>query len=155
GAGKWWSSFNEMFKDGDIVICGDNDNPGRDHVKLVASNLRGVVRRLRVLDLAKFWPEIEESDDITDWFDAGGTVEGLWEFVEQLSTSGGDGRDDGDDFGAKEDQKPGESNGGGPSAVYQQRAEEDWRRNGNGARRTAAATEDDGARPPEFSDDAL
>src|SRR5262249_13565896 len=60
-----------------------------------------------------------------------------------------------DDFGAKEDQKPGESNGGGPSAVYQQRAEEDWRRNGNGARRTAAATEDDGARPPEVSDDAL
>jgi len=92
GAGKWWPWFNEMFKDGDIVICGDNDGPGRDHVKLVVNNLRSVARRLRVLDLKKFWPEIEESDDITDWFDAGGTVERVWEFVEQLPTSDDDGR---------------------------------------------------------------
>jgi AAA domain len=101
GAGKWWSLFNEIFKGGDIILCGDNDAPGRNHVKLVASNLRDVVRRLRILDLAKFWPEIEESDDISDWFAAGGTVERLWEMVEQLSDAGDcDGRDDGDGGGA-------------------------------------------------------
>jgi putative DNA primase/helicase len=86
GAGKWWPEFNEILRGADVVICGDNDAPGREHVMLVAANLHGVARRLRVLDLAKFWPEIQESDDITDWFAAGGTAERLWEMVEQLSS---------------------------------------------------------------------
>jgi putative DNA primase/helicase len=86
GAGKWRSEFNETLKGADVVICGDNDEPGRKHVMLVAANLHGVARRLRVLDLAMFWPEIQESDDITDWFAAGGTAERLWEMVEQLSS---------------------------------------------------------------------
>jgi hypothetical protein len=78
GAGKWWNSFNEFFRNADVVICGDNDAPGRDHVKLVADNLHGVAKRLRVLELAKFWSDIDESDDITDWFGrSGGTVEQL------------------------------------------------------------------------------
>jgi RecA-family ATPase len=71
GAGNWWSEFNEIFRGADVVICGDNDEPGRKHVALVARNLYGVAGRVRVLDLKAFWPEIEESDDITDWFAAG------------------------------------------------------------------------------------
>ena len=85
------------------MICGDNDQPGRDHVALVAKNLHGVARRLRVLDLKKLWPEAEESDDITDWFEAGGTVERLWEMVEHLTEwtpdkarANGNGREDND-----------------------------------------------------------
>ena len=85
GAGKWWGSFNEIFRDADVVICGDNDQPGRDHVALVAKNLHGFARRLRVLNLKQFWPDIEESDDVTDWFEAGGTAERLWRMVEQLT----------------------------------------------------------------------
>jgi Protein of unknown function (DUF3987) len=84
GAGKWWASFNEIMKGGDIIICGDNDQPGRDHVALVAKNLHGHAARIRILDLKQFWPQIEESDDVTDWFDAGGTAEQLWQMVEQL-----------------------------------------------------------------------
>jgi hypothetical protein len=84
GAGKWWTEFNEILRGADVVICGDNDPPGRDHVKLVARHLHGVASRLRVLELKTVWPEIEESDDITAWFEAGGTVEKLWGFVEQL-----------------------------------------------------------------------
>lgn len=84
GAGKWWSDFNAFFRGADVIICGDNDQAGRDHVALVARNLRGVARRLCVLDLAKFWPDIEPSDDISDWFArGGGTVERLWEIVDK------------------------------------------------------------------------
>jgi hypothetical protein len=82
GANKWWQSFNEFFCNADVVISGDNDAPCRDHVALVAKNLHGVARRLRVLDLTKFWSDIEESNDITDWFAAGHTVEELWQHVE-------------------------------------------------------------------------
>ena len=84
GAGKWWPEFNEILRGADVVICGDNDQPGRAHVNLVANNLHGLVGRLRILDLAKFCQEIEESDDVTDWLQGGGTPEKLWEIVDQL-----------------------------------------------------------------------
>jgi hypothetical protein len=84
GAGKWRPEFNKIFRDGDVVICGDNDDPGRNHVKLVASNLYGVAKRVRVLDLAQFWPDIGEGDDITDWLDRSGTAERLYAIIEQL-----------------------------------------------------------------------
>jgi RecA-family ATPase len=95
GAGKWRDDFGPIFDGADVVICGDNDQPGRDHVALVAKNLHGVARRVRVLELKSFWPEIEESDDITDWFEAGHSVEQLWSFVDQVddwhpSTNGQD-----------------------------------------------------------------
>jgi hypothetical protein len=96
GAGKWPDDFAQFFVGADVIVCGDNDAPGRDHVATVTNNLRGVVRRLRHLDLAKVWPEIEESDDISNWFDrAGGTVEALWQIVEALPDAPkGNGRDD-------------------------------------------------------------
>jgi hypothetical protein len=84
GAGKWWPEFNTILKGADVVICGDNDEPGREHVKLVTKELHGVVSGLRILDLRTIWPDIEESDDVSDWFAAGGTVEELWAAVEKI-----------------------------------------------------------------------
>ena len=69
---------------GNVVLCGDHDQPGRSHVELVAGNLHGIAGRLRVLDLAKIWPGIEEGNDISDWLKAGGTVEQLNAAAEAL-----------------------------------------------------------------------
>jgi hypothetical protein len=57
---------------------------GRDHVALVARNLRPVVKRLRVLDLASVWPDIEESQDVSDWFSAEFKKEQLLALVDGL-----------------------------------------------------------------------
>src|SRR5271154_3291872 len=84
GAKKWWPDFNRIMAGADVVVCGDNDAPGREHVELVVRNLRPVVKRLRVLDLASVWPEIEESQDISDWFTAGLAVEKLVALVDEL-----------------------------------------------------------------------
>jgi hypothetical protein len=84
GARRWRQEFNKIMAGADVVICGDNDEPGREHVALVARNLRPVVKRLRVLDLASVWPEIEESQDISDWFAAGLKKEQLLALVEGL-----------------------------------------------------------------------
>ena len=78
------ATTSPIFRDADVVICPDNDQPGRDHAGDVARKLSGVARRVRMLDLQAFWPEIEESDDVSDWFAAGGTVKQLWEIVEGL-----------------------------------------------------------------------
>jgi len=77
----WLRSYTESLRGADVVLCGDNDAPGREHVRIVGRELHGIARRLRVLDLKKFWPEIQESDDITDWFGAGHKVEELWQIV--------------------------------------------------------------------------
>jgi hypothetical protein len=83
GANKWRDDFNPIFKDADVVVCGDNDQPGRDHVAMVANNLLGVAARVRVLDLAKFWPDMQASDDISDWLHSH-MVDLLWQIVGDL-----------------------------------------------------------------------
>ena len=40
GAGKWTPELNEWFKDRDVYVLPDNDEPGRHHAEQVASNLK-------------------------------------------------------------------------------------------------------------------
>jgi hypothetical protein len=86
GAEKWPNEFAQCFRDADIVICGDNDQPGRNHVLKVARNLKPVARCVRVLDLKAIWSDIEESDDITDWFKraSGASAEALVNLIGEL-----------------------------------------------------------------------
>lgn len=85
GAGKWRPEFNTHLAGANAVIIADNDDVGRAHAAQVAGQLRGVARRVRVLDLAQFWPEAETSNDVSDWFARGqGTVERLNEIVAGL-----------------------------------------------------------------------
>jgi hypothetical protein len=82
----WLPEYTATLRGADVVLCGDNDEPGRQHVRNVARNLAPVVNRLRLLDLTAIWPEIGASGDITDWFESGGgTAEALWAVVERLS----------------------------------------------------------------------
>jgi hypothetical protein len=103
GAGKWRSELNKYFADADVVIIADNDpqaknkagellfHPdgrpkyaGFDHAHQVAAELIEVAARVRVLDLGGWWRECPSKGDITDWFDAGGTLAQLYELVEAL-----------------------------------------------------------------------
>jgi Protein of unknown function (DUF3631) len=84
GANKWRAEYNESLRDADVLIIGDNDDSGRAHVAQVASSLEGVARRVRVLDLAKAWPECPAKGDISDWIEIGGTAEALNALIEAL-----------------------------------------------------------------------
>lgn len=84
GAGKWREDFAPIFNGADVVVCGDNDKPGREHALKVASMLKGVAARVRMLDLAQFWSDIQPSQDISDWLESGHDVERLWHIVEDL-----------------------------------------------------------------------
>jgi Protein of unknown function (DUF3631) len=84
GANKWRTEYNESLHGADVVIIGDNDEPGRAHVAHVASSLHGVARRVRVLDLGKVWPACPPKGDISDWIEAGGTAEALNAVMEGL-----------------------------------------------------------------------
>src|SRR5262249_39974368 len=102
GANKWRTEYAESLRGADVVIIGDNDDPGRKHVADVASSLHGIARRVRVLDLAKVWSACPPKGDISDWIEADGTAQALNALIEGLpdSTPGtrdqrhGDGADD-------------------------------------------------------------
>lgn len=76
GAGKWKTygdGYTEALRGADVVILYDNDNPGRRHRDEVARCLSGVARSVRVVDL----PGVGEAEDVSDWLDAGGTLDEL------------------------------------------------------------------------------
>lgn len=81
GSKKWFPELTPYFRDADVVIVPDNDEPGRKHAQRVGQELFGTVRRIRILDL----PAIEAlpaKADIYDWLQAGGTAERLYDLVE-------------------------------------------------------------------------
>jgi hypothetical protein len=68
----------------DVVIIGDNDEPGSRHVEQVAAALHVIAKRVRVLDLAKHWPQCPHKGDISDWLAAGGSTDRLMQVIEML-----------------------------------------------------------------------
>ena len=77
GCGKWSGEFNEHLRGADVVLVGDNDKAGRDHVEQVAASLAGIAKQVRVIDLAATWPECPDKGDISNWIEAGGTTDKL------------------------------------------------------------------------------
>jgi hypothetical protein len=78
GAGKWRAQHASYLADADVIILPDCDQAGRNHAAEVVASLRGIARRVRVLEL----PDLPEKGDVSDWLGVGGTAEKLWELVE-------------------------------------------------------------------------
>jgi putative DNA primase/helicase len=78
GAGKWIKAFAPYFREADVVILPDNDPPGRDHAETVAKTLQGHAKRIRVVRL----PNLPPKGDVTDWVEAGSSVDEIVKLVE-------------------------------------------------------------------------
>ena len=78
GAGKWKTTHSVQLRDRDVVILPDNDAPGRDHAVKVKQYLRGVAASVCVVEL----PDLPAKGDVSDWLDAGHTVDELLGLVE-------------------------------------------------------------------------
>ena len=81
GAGKWRAEHAAFLKGADVVILPDNDEAGRDHAQAVARSLRGIATRIRVAEL----PNLSRKGDVSDWFEAGGTINALYDIMEAAS----------------------------------------------------------------------
>ena len=73
---KWLRDFAQFFQGRRVVILPDKDGPGRKHAQWVASTLQGIAAEVKLVELPG------EGKDVSDWLDAGGTVEQLIEIVE-------------------------------------------------------------------------
>jgi hypothetical protein len=79
GAGGWRAELNRHFAGADVVVLPDNDEPGRAHAAKVARGLRDVAASVRIVEL----PGLAPKGDVSDWIDAGGSVEDLQALVER------------------------------------------------------------------------
>lgn len=84
GAKNWTATLAAHFAGADVIIPIDNDDVGRARGQAIARSLRGIARRIRVLDFAQIIPDFPEKHDVTDWKDRGGTKEQLLEIVAKL-----------------------------------------------------------------------
>ena len=89
GAGKWRDDFSDVLAGADVKIIPDNDDVGCKHARQVAKSLRGKARDVQVIEL----PGLPVGDDVSDWFDGGGSVEELQSLPSSSSLSYGDGDD--------------------------------------------------------------
>lgn len=78
GAGKWTHDHAKHLEGRRVVILPDNDNPGKQHARQVASSLQGIAARVAVLHL----PDLPEKGDVSDWLEAGGTPEALQALID-------------------------------------------------------------------------
>jgi RecA-family ATPase len=101
GAGKWRPEYNQYFRDADVVIIADHDPqavnrktgeklfhpdgrprlPGRDHATYIAEQLKPVAANVRMFEVNELWPTCGEKADIANYFERGGTIEALNDFV--------------------------------------------------------------------------
>ncbi|QIO64807.1 AAA family ATPase [Rhizobium leguminosarum] len=84
GAKYWEAQFDDELAGLDVVICNDNDDTGRNRIQARAAALRGKAFSVRVLDIAKHWPDCGPKEDITDWKEkGGGTADRLTALIEK------------------------------------------------------------------------
>ena len=73
GAGKWKKEHSEFLRARRVVVLPDNDEAGEKHAQQVERSLRGIAAEVQTLVL----PNLPDKGDVSDWLDAGGTVEEL------------------------------------------------------------------------------
>jgi len=78
GRGKWRDEYSETLRGADVVLLPDNDAPGRAHMRSAAESLTRREAKVRLLEL----PGVPDKGDVSDWVEAGGTLQQLEALVE-------------------------------------------------------------------------
>ncbi|WP_339910809.1 phage/plasmid primase, P4 family [Symmachiella dynata] len=79
GAQKWKESYSKFFERRRVAILPDNDAPGRAHADDVARKLHAAAASVKVVTL----PGLTAKGDVSNWLDAGGTVDELRRLVSE------------------------------------------------------------------------
>jgi hypothetical protein len=80
GSGKWRDEYGQFLKGKKVIIIPDNDKPGRDHAEDVRIKIKPFVDSVRLVEL----PGLPQKGDVSDWLDAGGTIDQLREIVAKV-----------------------------------------------------------------------
>jgi predicted P-loop ATPase/DNA polymerase I-like protein with 3'-5' exonuclease and polymerase domains len=78
GVGKWQKHNTEWLNGLNVVLIPDNDNAGRQHMRVISQSLSGIARSVRIINL----PGLSPKDDVSDWIRAGGDYDELWDLID-------------------------------------------------------------------------
>ncbi|WMT90127.1 AAA family ATPase [Pelagibacterium sp. H642] len=84
GAKNWTPELAALFRDADVVILVDNDEVGIEAGEAKAKSLKGIARRIRILNFADHVPNFPAKHDLTNWVEAGGTADELQRIIDSL-----------------------------------------------------------------------
>lgn len=76
---SWLPEWTEALRGAKVVILPDNDAPGKRHAAVLRQVLDGVAESIRVVEL----PGLGLKGDVSDWVQAGGTVDQLVRLCQQ------------------------------------------------------------------------
>jgi len=79
---KFTPELAEWFKDRNVYVLPDNDEPGEKHAAHVVETLQPVAKSIRVVRL----PGLPDKGDVSDWIEAGGTVDELADLLRRAPT---------------------------------------------------------------------
>lgn len=95
GAGKWRDGYNRVLAGADVIIFPDNDPrnsegsyTGQDHAYNVALNLRGIAKRVRLVDIKEACPELPPKGDVSDMVQLMGETEAMDALARQVAATG-------------------------------------------------------------------
>jgi hypothetical protein len=77
GAGKWLDGYTDSLRGKDIIICGDADKPGQDHVNLVFESVSHQARSVRIVKLTGAKDVSDFIEGLPDRPSARGVLEGM------------------------------------------------------------------------------
>ncbi len=79
GAGKWRDEYANALQGRAVVVLPDNDVVGKNHAEAIAASVARVAASVRVLNL----PGLPNKGDVSDWLQAGNTVDHLRSLVDK------------------------------------------------------------------------
>lgn len=82
GAEKWPKDQSHHLTGARVIIIPDNDPPGRKHVDMVAASVAPYAEWVKVVEL----PGVPYKGDLSDYLDAGGTLDQLKQLVHDTPT---------------------------------------------------------------------
>jgi 5S rRNA maturation endonuclease (ribonuclease M5) len=60
GAGKWMDAYSDTLAKKHVAICGDNDEPGREHVKRLFDSLTSKAKSVRILKVPTEYKDVSD-----------------------------------------------------------------------------------------------
>ncbi len=85
GAGKWMDGYTDSLKGKEIVICGDNDKPGIEHVAKVLDSIAGKVKSVRVVKVPEPFKDISDYVASLDGADKEIQAQSVFSLVEKVA----------------------------------------------------------------------
>ena len=78
GTSAWYPEYAQYFKDKNVIIVADNDDPGKTSAKDIARALKDTAKAVKIITVSE-WPK----GDFVDFVDNGGTKEQLIKIIKK------------------------------------------------------------------------